>query len=119
MPRIKSGAGFSGIIPPLNERASRTGCAGVDPGAHQLAEKPLRAGRRLASATGSPTPRDQVIVGEMLMQQREVTAAIALGVFKLPADFAYGLSLPGHLDRSQGPARMTGNALKRGRLPGE
>jgi hypothetical protein len=47
----------------------------------------------------------------MLVQQGEVASAIACGILYLSADIARGFSFPCHFNRSQAPARVTGNAL--------
>jgi hypothetical protein len=67
-------------------------------------------GGRAASA-GVPTPGDQVILGEMLMQQRGVASAVTRPIFQLCANFAERFTFPGHLNRSQAPAGMSRDAL--------
>jgi hypothetical protein len=47
----------------------------------------------------------------MLLQQRQVAAAVARRVFQLPADFANRLALPSHFQRRKAPTGMTGNAF--------
>src|SRR3954447_1547355 len=83
----------------------------LDPGLHQFAGLGLRAGRRLAACAGGPAPGDEVVLADVLLQQREVAAAVAGGVLELAADLAEALALPGHLQWRHAPARMAGNAL--------
>src|SRR3954469_17096901 len=94
-------------------RASRALRAGVDPGLDQLAHPFLRPGGGAAAGGGVPTPRDQVVMRDVLVQEREIAAAVAGGVLYLLADLARGFSFPGHLDRRQSPARMAGEAFER------
>jgi hypothetical protein len=54
-------------------------------------------------------------VRHVLVQEFEVATAIAIGILQLGADLARRFPLPRHLDRSQTPSRVTGNAFIRGR----
>src|ERR687896_2339771 len=64
-------------------------CAGIDPGLNELAEPRLGAWRGRSASTRIPTPGNQVILGEVLMQQGQVAPSVTGGVLKLRADFAY------------------------------
>ena len=92
-------------------RALRAMCAGIDPGLDKLAEPRLRAGGRHAASAGVPTPGDQVVLGDVLMQQGQVAAAVTRPIFHLRAYFADRFAFPGHLNRSQAPACMSRDAL--------
>src|SRR5262245_1160751 len=116
--------GERGSQRPVGEMASgragsRTLGAAVDPSSDQLAEHVLRAGRRLAAAARLPSPGDQLILRQVVVQQFQIAAAVALRVLDLAADLTHRLSFPGHFDRREAPARMTGDALKRRLLAGE
>jgi hypothetical protein len=50
-------------------------------------------------------------MGQMLVQEGKRAAAIPLRIFKLSANLARRLALPGHFDGRESPARMAGNAL--------
>src|ERR1044072_4450583 len=89
----------------------RTRRAAVDPGLRQLAELLLVARRGLAAFARRPAPRDQIVLGEMLLQQRERAPAVACRLLELLADLLERVALPCHLDRRELPARMTRNAL--------
>src|SRR6266705_503629 len=97
--------------------ASRTLGPGVDPCLDQLTQTRLRAWHALASGTGSPAPGDQIILREVLLQQRQVASAIAVAILQLRADFAPRLPFPCHFDRRQAPPRMPGDALIAGIVP--
>src|SRR5947209_8315700 len=85
--------------------------AGIDPCLRELAELLLRARRGLAAFARRPAPRDQIVVCEMLLQQRERAPAVTRRILDLLADLSERLALPRHLDRREAPARMPGNAL--------
>src|ERR1044071_9317929 len=85
--------------------------SGIDPSLDELAGLFLRTGCRLPSRPRIPGPRDKVILGNMLVKQREVAAAVQLHVLDLTADVAERLAFPRHLPGSQPPARMAGNAF--------
>src|SRR5258708_1389733 len=93
--------------------------AAVDPGLDQFAQLLLGAGCGVAIGPRFPGPADEIMVRQMLVQQREITSAVAPRVLDLPADLADRLALPRHLDRRQTPARMSGQALERCLLTGE
>src|SRR5438552_3254018 len=84
---------------------------GIDPGLNKLTQSSLRSGRWSAAATWVPAPGQQIVVRNVLVQKREVATAIALGVLQLSADLTCRFSLPGHLDRSQAPSRVTRNTF--------
>src|SRR5712672_237594 len=92
---------------PLDSRALG---AGIDPRLDELAELLLRSRRGRASGARVPGPGDEVILGEMLLQQRQVASAVPGGILELRADLAHRLSFPGHLDRREAPARMARDA---------
>src|SRR5690349_4948401 len=89
--------------------------SGIDPGLNELTQSSLRSRRRGAAAAWVPAPGDQIVVRNVLVQEREVTAAVAFGILQLGADLACRFSLPGHLDRSQAPSRVTRDAFVSGR----
>src|SRR3954447_3853468 len=99
--------------------ALRTRSAGVDPGLDQLTQPLLGAGRGGATGPRFPRPADEIVVRQMLVQQREIAPAVALRVLDLAADLAHRLALPRHLDRRQAPARMPGHALAPRLLAGD
>src|SRR6478672_3078263 len=101
------------------ENALRTLGAAVDPGPDQFAQLLLGAGHGVAAGPRLPGPADEIVVRQMLVQQREIAAAVALRVLNLTADLAYRFALPRHLDRRQAPACMPWHALKRCLLAGE
>src|SRR5262245_54091725 len=76
----------------------RTLRAGIDPVFDQLAEPFLAAWRGLAARARAPAPADEIVVREVLVQEREVAPAIACGIFHLRADLADRLAFPCHLD---------------------
>src|ERR1700674_1778758 len=65
---------------------------------------------RIAAGSRIPTPRDEVVLRHMLLQQREIAPAIAGWILQLPAYVSNGLAFPCHLDRRQLPAGMPRNA---------
>src|SRR6266545_6881353 len=79
---------------------SRALGSGVDPRLDQVAEQRLRAGSWVASGARLPAPRHQIIVRQVLVQQRKIAAAIAIGILDLAANLADRLALPRHLDGS-------------------
>ena len=81
-------------------RALRTMCAGIDPGLNEFAEPRLRAGGGRAASPGVPTPGDQIVLGEVLMQQGQVASAVTRPILQLRANFAERFAFPGHLNRS-------------------
>ena len=48
----------------------------------------------LATVARLPSPSHQVIVSEMLVQQRQVAPAVAIAIFELSANLADRLALP-------------------------
>src|SRR5207245_985983 len=90
-----------------------TRSAAVDPRLDQLAEQLLRPRHRIAILAWMPAKGDEIVLGHVLVQQREVAAAGALGVLQLLTDLSDRLALPGHLDRCQSPTGMSRNALIR------
>src|SRR5256885_4614851 len=91
----------------------RTLRAGIDPGLREFAELPLSTRGRLAAFAGRPAPSYQIVMGQMLLQQRDRPPAIARGILHLLADLAERFPLPRHLDPREPPARMARNALVR------
>ena len=63
-------------------RAQRSG---VDPRLDQFSEQRLRARSGVASGARLPAPRNQIVVRQVLMQERKVAAAIAISGLKLRA----------------------------------
>jgi hypothetical protein len=55
----------------------------------------------------------EIIPGKMIVQQRQITAAVPVGVLELPTNLSDRLALPHHLDRRHHPAGVAGNALVR------
>ena len=90
--------------------------AGINPRLDELTQPLLRSRSGIAPKSWIPSPGDEVIRREVLMEQRQVASAIAAGILELCADFTHRLSLPCHFDGSEAPAGMTRNALIAGFL---
>ena len=84
----------------FHRRVLWTMCAGIDPGLNELAEPRLRAWSGRAASAGVPTPGDQIVLGEVLMQQGQVASTVARPILQLRANFAERFAFPGHLNRS-------------------
>src|SRR6202011_4360588 len=97
-------------------RARRSGTRGaaVDPGLDQLAGPFLGAGGRHAAGSGVPAIGHPVVLGDVLVDLREVAPAVAVAVLELAADLADRFALPRHFGRRQLPARMARNAAVAG-----
>jgi hypothetical protein len=81
--------------------------AGINPRLDELTQPLLRSRSGIAPKSWIPSPGDEVIRREVLMEQRQVASAIAAGILELCADFTHRLSLPCHFDGSEAPAGMT------------
>ena len=90
--------------------------AGIYPRLDKLTQPLLRSRSGIAPKSWIPSPGDEVIRREVLMEQRQVASAIAAGILELCSDFTHRLSLPCHFDGSEAPAGMTRNALIAGFL---
>src|SRR5256714_9953619 len=90
--------------------------AAVDPSLNQLSGNLLGSGGGLAAFPWMPSPCDQIVLRNMLLQHREIASPIACSVFELAADLAERLALPRHRQRSHAPAGMAGNAAIAGGL---
>ena len=86
-------------------------CAGIDPSLYGRAELLLGAGRGPTPGPGMPCPTHQIVPCHVLVQQCQVSAAIARWILDLTANLARSFALPRHLNGRQSPARMAGNAL--------
>src|ERR1700685_993316 len=83
----------------------------VDPGLDERAGERLRARRGRAALARVPRRGDEIVVlGDMLLQRREVAPAVAVLVLELAADVADRLALPAHRDRREAPPRRARNA---------
>src|SRR5262245_30146437 len=83
----------------------------INPCLYRLTKQRLAAGGGFAAYAGLPSPCHQIVLREMIMQERQVTAAVPIEVFELSANLSDRLALPCHLDRRHHPAWMPGNAL--------
>src|SRR4051794_36925706 len=90
---------------------SRTHRPSLNPRLRQLTQLRLRARGRLAAFAGRPAPGDEIVVRQVLVQLRERAPAVAVLILDLLANLADRLPLPCHLERSEAPARMAGDAL--------
>ena len=81
--------------------------AGINPRLDELTQPRLRSRSGIAPKSWIPSPGDEVIRREVLMEQRQVASAIAAGILELCADFTHRLSLPCHFDGSEAPAGRT------------
>ena len=88
--------------------------AGINPRLDQLTQPRLRSRNGSAPRSRIPAPGDEIILREVLMEQRQVASAIAAGILELGADLAHRLSFPGHFDRSEAPTGMARNTLVAG-----
>ena len=91
----------------------RAQCSGVDPRLDQFAEQRLRARGGIASGARLPAPCNEIVVRQMLVEERKVTTAVAVGILDLATNLAHRLAFPCHLDRGGHPARMARNAAIR------
>jgi len=57
------------------------GGAGIDPCAHKLTEELLRTRRRVTAFAGLPAPRNEIVLGEVLVQELQASAAVSLRIF--------------------------------------
>src|SRR4051795_6812897 len=94
-------------------RALRTA---VDPSLNQLSGDLLGSGGGLAAFAWMPSPCDQIVLRNMLLQHCEIASPIACSVFELAAEIAERLAFPRHRQRSHAPAGMAGNAAIAGGL---
>src|SRR5262245_60846155 len=86
--------------------------AGVDPCLYESAEFLLRSGSGNTRDTRIPGPADQFVVGHVVDEISERAPAVAFGILDLFADLPERLALPGHLERSQVPRRISGYAAR-------
>src|SRR3984893_4657266 len=70
--------------------ASRTFGAGIDPGLDDESELFLGSGCGPPPGAGPPSPSHEVVLGDVVVQQRQTPAAIARRIFELATDLAYG-----------------------------
>jgi len=54
--------------------------AGIDPGTGKLSQSLLGTGRRIAALARMPTPRNEIVVREMLVQELKGAAAVSLRI---------------------------------------
>jgi hypothetical protein len=94
----------------------RTLSTTVDPRLHQLACHFLTTRRRFSAFARIPAPGDQVVLRNVLFEQCEISASIAILVSDLTANLCERFAFPRHRSRSESPARMPWNAFEtRGR----
>src|SRR5579871_417774 len=89
---------------------SGTLSAGIDPRLDQLPEHLLAAGSGRAPLAGVPSPADDIVISDVIVQELEVAPAVAAGILDLPADVGDRFALPRHLGGRQTPTRIAGNA---------
>ena len=63
--------------------------AGINPRLDELTQPRLRSRSGIAPKSWIPSPGDEVIRREVLMEQRQVASAIAAGILELCADFTH------------------------------
>ena len=90
--------------------SSRTFCSAIDPRLHQKPGCLLVTRSGIAAFTGIPSPSNQIVLCDVLLQSRQITAAIQFNVFQLQANLTQGLILPSHRQGSKSPPRVTRNA---------
>jgi hypothetical protein len=66
----------------------RTLSASIDPTLNQFAQARLRTRHRITPETRIPTPGYEVVLGKVLVQLRQVTAAVPVTILQLGANFA-------------------------------
>src|SRR5258708_79209 len=87
----------------------RTEGAGGGPRFHELAKLGLCSRRGRAPSTRRPRPADQAVLGNMMDQRHEITAAISGAILDLGADLSQRSVLPGHRGRREMPIPMARN----------
>ncbi|MET0537554.1 MAG: hypothetical protein ABWZ64_06295 [Xanthobacteraceae bacterium] len=54
--------------------------AGIDPGTDKFSQSLLGTGRRITALARMPTPRNEIVVREMLVQELKGAAAVSLRI---------------------------------------
>jgi hypothetical protein len=68
----------------------RTSGARIDPGVDEFTEELLRPRCRFAAFPWLPSPRHQVVLREMLMEQLQAATSVSLRIFYLLANYDAG-----------------------------
>src|ERR671935_1325917 len=66
-------------------RAQRSG---IDPRLNQVSEQRLRAGGGVASGARLPAPCNEIVARQVLVEERKVATAVAVGILDLATNLA-------------------------------
>jgi hypothetical protein len=112
-PKGKSGAGHNGLTAfggMFGNDALRARRAGIDPSTDKFSQLLLATGGRIAALARLPTPSNEIVVREMVVQELKITTAVSLRILQLFAYLSDRLALPCHFNRCEEPPGMTRNA---------